>query len=186
MALTEYTLSSQQVLQGGFLKVYRDTVRLPDGKEAPREYIDHPGAVAVLALTDAGELVLVRQYRYPARQTFLEIPAGKTDPGESGLATAQRELLEETGYTARHWYTLPVAWPCIGYSNEKIAYFVAEGLQAGASQPDEGEFVELVHLPLAEVMALARRGELPDSKTLAGLFWLDAWQSGSLPRDPAQ
>ena len=76
MALTEYTLSSEQVLQGGFLKVYRDTVRLPNGKEAPREYIDHPGAVAVLALTDAGELVLVRQYRYPARQTFLEIPAG--------------------------------------------------------------------------------------------------------------
>lgn len=184
MALTEHTLSSEQVLEGGFLRVYRDQVRLPDGNQARREYITHPGAVAILPLTDAGELVLVRQYRYPVRQTFLEIPAGKIDPGEAWLATARRELREETGYTAQRWHALPVAYPCIGYSDEKIAYFIAEGLIAGDSQPDAGEFVEVEHLPLAEVMARARRGELSDSKTLTGLFWLQAWQSGTLNSEP--
>ena len=184
MALTEHTLDSEQLLEGGFLRVYRDRVRLPDGSEARREYIAHPGAVAVLPLTEAGELVLVRQYRYPVRQTFLEIPAGKIDAGEAWLATAQRELLEETGYTARRWHALPVAHPCIGYSDEKIAYFVADGLIAGDSQPDEGEFVEVEHLPLTEVIARAQRGELSDSKTLTGLFWLQAWQSGMLRSEP--
>ena len=92
--------------------------------------------------------------------------------------------MEETGYIVRRWHALPVAHPCIGYSDEKIAYFVAEGLIAGDSQPDEGEFVEVEHLPLTEVIARAQRGELSDSKTLTGLFWLQAWQSGMLRSEP--
>ena len=185
--LFEATLDSQEILRSHFLHVVCDTVRLPDGKTATRDYIVHPGAVMVVPLLDTPDglrVVLERQYRYPVHQAMVEFPAGKLDKGEDTLVCGMRELLEETGYTARRWHALPVAHPCIGYSDEKIAYFVAEGLIAGDSQPDEGEFVEVEHLPLAEVIARAQRGELSDSKTLTGLFWLQAWQSGMLRSEP--
>ena len=174
MALTEHTLDSEQLLEGGFLRVYRDRVRLPDGSEARREYIAHPGAVAVLPLTEAGELVLVRQYRYPVRQTFLEIPAGKIDAGEAWLATAQRELLEETGYVASDWEYIGVMHPCIGYSDEKIEIFTARGLHlAGARQLDHNEFLEVVELAPAAAKAAVWNGQITDAKTVTALFWLD-------------
>ncbi|WP_241499284.1 NUDIX domain-containing protein [Chromobacterium sphagni] len=119
MDLLEKKLTSELVYQGSFLNVHKDQVALPDGKEAQREYIVHPGAVAILALTPQRELVLERQYRYPAGREFIEIPAGKIDSGEPPEATARRELLEETGYRAANWTYLGTAHPCIGYSNEK-------------------------------------------------------------------
>jgi len=179
--LTEKQLSSEQVFEGRFLKVQRDTVSLPDGAEAYREFIRHPGAVAVLALTDDGRLVMERQYRYPAAQTFVEIPAGKIDPHEPPADTARRELLEETGYQASQWRYLGKAFPCIGYADEVIHYYLATGLTLSARQLDEGEFLEVMLLPVDEVQAMSLDGRITDSKTLVGLHWLAAWQQGKLP-----
>lgn len=174
MDLTEQQLSSTQVYQGHFLKVSCDSVRLPDGKTATREYIQHPGAVAILALNQAGELILERQYRYPLGRSFIEIPAGKMDADESHADTARRELWEETGYTAEHWSLLGSAYPCIGYSNEVIHYYLAEGLQQNERQLDDGEFIEVLALPLDEVLAMAGDGRISDSKSIVGLSFLRA------------
>lgn len=182
MDLTEKKLASSVVFEGGFLKVWRDRVELPDGSETWREFIRHPGAVAILALTDDNLLVLERQYRYPAGREFLEIPAGKLDPGEPVEACGRRELLEETGFCASEWVFLGAAHPCIGYSNEVIHYYLARGLTAGARQLDEGEFLEVVTLPLEQAMDMACRGEICDSKSLTGLFWLQAYLQGRKPR----
>ena len=182
MDLTEKKLDSSLVFEGGFLKVWRDRIELPDGSETWREFIRHPGAVAILALTDDNRLVLERQYRYPAGREFLEIPAGKLDAGETVEACGRRELLEETGYTASEWVFLGTAHPCIGYSNGVIHYYLARGLSAGARQLDVGEFLEVVTLPLQEAMALAFGGGICDSKSLVGLFWLQAYLQGRTPR----
>lgn len=181
MDLTEKQLDSEQVFEGRFLKVRRDTVSLPDGKQATREFIRHPGAVAVLALSDAGELVLERQYRYPAGQTFIEIPAGKIDPQEAPADTAKRELWEETGFIAAQWRYLGKAYPCIGYADEVIHYYLATGLTQTPRQLDEGEFLEVLLLPATEAQAMSLDGRITDSKTLVGLHWLAAWQQGTLP-----
>lgn len=173
--LLETTLESQSLFKGNFIELQSDTVRLPDGKTAIREYIRHPGAVAVLALTEQGELVLERQYRHPVGRIFVEIPAGKLDPHETDLACAQRELLEETGFRASRWTHLGEAHPCIGYANERIVYFLAEGLISGEAQLDDGEFVETFLQPLDQVLEDAAKGLITDSKTLVGLFWLDRY-----------
>ncbi|MDC7710411.1 NUDIX domain-containing protein [Vogesella indigofera] len=180
MDLTEKKLAGEQVFSGGFIKVQRDSVALPDGSPAWREYIRHPGAVAVLALADDGKLLLERQFRYPLARTFLEIPAGKIDPQEAPLTTAKRELLEETGYRAANWFYLGKAYPCIGYSDEVIHYYLATALTAGERQLDEGEFLEVLTVPLAEVMTMTLDGRICDSKSLVGLHWLAAWQRGEL------
>ncbi|RMD02003.1 NUDIX hydrolase [Aquitalea palustris] len=181
MDLVEKKLQSELVYEGGFLKVHKDKVLLPDESHASREYILHPGAVAILALTPDRQLVLERQYRYPAGRVFLEIPAGKIDPNEAPEQTARRELLEETGYQAASWRYLGTAYPCIGYSNEQISYYLAEGLQAGERQLDEGEFLEVLTLPLEQVMQMALSGEICDSKSIVGLHWLAAYLDGRLP-----
>ncbi|RXZ42821.1 NUDIX domain-containing protein [Crenobacter cavernae] len=184
MELTEQELSSEVILEGGFITLRRDRVRLPDGKEATREYVEHPGAVAVLALTDADELVMERQYRYPLRREFLEIPAGKRDAGEAPEVTARRELLEETGYTARKWRFLGTAFPCIGYADEAIHYFLATGLTQQERALDDGEFLEVLVVPLKKAQAMALSGEVCDSKSIVGLHWLAAHQNGMLPGVP--
>lgn len=181
MDLTEKKLESSVVFEGGFLKVWRDRVALPDGSETWREFIRHPGAVAILALTDDKRLVLERQYRYPAGREFLEIPAGKLDAGETPESCGRRELLEETGFRAREWLFLGTAHPCIGYSNEVIHYMLARGLIAGERQLDEGEFLEVVTLPLEAALSKACCGEICDSKSLVGLFWLQAHLQGRMP-----
>lgn len=181
MDLTEKKLESKLVFEGGFLKVWRDRIALPDGSETWREFIRHPGAVAVLALTDDHRLVLERQYRYAAGREFLEIPAGKLDPDESPEACGKRELFEETGFTASEWVFLGTAHPCIGYSNEQIHYYLARGLVAGERQLDAGEFLEVVTLPLETALLKACNGEICDSKSLVGLFWLQAHLQGRMP-----
>lgn len=179
--LVEEALGSRVLAKGHFLEVRIDDVRLPTGEHATREYIKHPGAVAVVALLDDGSLLMERQYRHPVRRVMLEVPAGKIDPGESLLGCAQRELLEETGYRAREWARAGSLHVAVGCSDEVIHLFFARGLQRGAQQLDHGEFIELTQCSEPELDALAARGEITDSKTLFALQWLQRWRSGDWP-----
>jgi len=177
--LLERRVGGTTLLSGGFLDVRRDDVLLPDGSAATREYILHPGAVAVVPVLDDGRLVLVRQYRYPVAKVLLEWPAGKRDAGETTLACAMRELQEETGYTAREWAYGGEIHNAAAYSSESIWIWFARGLLAGPQRLDSGEFVEMVVLTEAELDAVESRGELPDVKTLIGLQWLQRWRAGT-------
>lgn len=179
--LSERRLSGSLVFDGKLLKVRSDTVRLPDGGTAEREWIDHPGAVAVIALTDSGELVMERQYRYALGCDMIEIPAGKIDPGEDPLATARRELKEETGYTAAEWRHLATVHIAIGYSNEHIEIFLARELKQELANLDDEEFVEVFTLPLATALAWVREGRITDAKTVSCLFWAEKILDGVWP-----
>jgi ADP-ribose pyrophosphatase len=172
--LSETFLEGEEIFSGRLLKVHRDRVRLPDGGEAMREYIRHPGAVAIVALFDDGRVLLERQFRYPLRRTFIEIPAGKLEPGEDPLETGKRELLEETGYVAAKWRRLGLIHNAIGYSDEGIEIWLARGLELRKQQLAEGEFLEVFAVPLAEAQAMARDGRITDVKTMAGLLWLES------------
>ncbi|MDH5351553.1 MAG: NUDIX hydrolase [Betaproteobacteria bacterium] len=169
--LAETLLAGEEVFSGRLLKVYRDRVRLPDGSESVREYIRHPGAVAIVALLDDDRVVLERQFRYPLGRVLVEIPAGKLEQGEDHLETGKRELLEETGYVAREWRRLGEIHNAIGYSDEVIEIWLARGLEQRQQQLAEGEFLEVFSLPLAEAQAMARDGRLTDVKTIVGLLW---------------
>lgn len=181
--LRESLLSTDEVYAGNFLKVRRDTVTLPDGRTATREFIRHPGAVMVVPLLDDGQLLLERQYRYPMGRVMLEFPAGKLDAGESPLACGQRELTEETGYRAREWACAGVLHNAIAYSDEGIHIYFARGLTPGPRHLDDGEFLDLVTYSPDALDALARDGSLTDAKTLIGLLWLQRWQQGAWPLD---
>ena len=166
MELEEHFLSRETLVEGIMLTVHRDTVRLPDGEQSRREWIEHPGAAAVVPLLPDGRVVLVRQFRYPPRREFLEVPAGKLDhEGEAPSELAGRELQEEAGYTAGRLTPLGKTYPCIGYANEVIHLFLAEDLTPCAMDAEDDEFVEPVILAFADVVAMAERGELLDAKT---------------------
>jgi ADP-ribose pyrophosphatase len=169
---TEHRITSESVFDGKLLHVRRDTVRLPDGTQATREYIVHPGAVLILALLDAQTLIMERQYRYPGQNHFIELPAGKKEPGEDALLTAQRELEEETGYRARSWQKLTTTHSSIGYSTEHIDYFIARDLTHVGAKLDEGEFLEVMSVKISDAMDWIKQGKITDIKTIAGLFWL--------------
>lgn len=181
--LVETTLSSDTVYQGHFLHVKRDRVRLPDGREAPREYVVHPGAVMIVALLPDGRLVMERQFRYPVGRVMVEFPAGKLDAGEGGLACAQRELREETGYTARRWARAGVMHPVIGYATELIEVWFADGLTAGERHLDEGEFLDVFAATQEELEDGMRDGLLTDAKTIVGMMWLRQWRAGAWALD---
>ena len=175
MDLTETTLSSEAVYDGVLLHVRKDEVRLPDGGTSGREWIEHPGAAAVVPLFADGTTVLLRQFRYPPRREFLEVPAGKFDrEGEPAKDLASRELEEEAGLRAERWTHLGETYPCIGYSNEVIQLFLAEGISEGEAGADDDEFVEPVRMPLAEAVRMARAGEILDSKTCVALLLAQA------------
>jgi ADP-ribose pyrophosphatase len=178
MDLKETTIDSAIAYSGDFLNVQRDTVRLPDGKTTSREYIKHPGAVAVLPLFDDGTVLLERQFRYPLDRAFIEFPAGKIDPGEDPLDCAKRELREETGYTAREWKFLCTIHNAIAYSNEHLEIYLARGLEAGDSKLDEGEFLETFRASVDDMLAWIREGKITDVKTVIGAFWLEKILSG--------
>jgi ADP-ribose pyrophosphatase len=169
---TEHTLSSKTVYRGRLLHVLEDEVRMPDGRSGRREYIRHPGAVAMIPMLDAGTVLLVRQYRYPARRHFYEIPAGKIDPGEEPLQTAKRELREECGCEARDWQQVTTLDTCIGYSDERIGLYLARQLTRVERAPEEGEFLEELTLRLPEAIEWIRDGRITDVKTIIGLLWV--------------
>ena len=181
--LTETRVASQELLRGHFLHAMRDTVRLPDGKEATREYVLHPGAVMVVAELPDGRLVLERQFRYPVQSVMVEFPAGKLDPGEDSLVCAQRELLEETGYTARQWARAGVLHPVISYSTEFIDIWFARDLTAGQRQLDAGEFLDVFSASADELLQWCRDGRITDAKTLTGVLWLQNLRSGAWSLD---
>lgn len=177
--LTERATGRSSVLHSGFLHLVRDEVQLPDGQLATREYIQHGGAVAVVAVLEDKRLVLVRQHRYPLGRVLLELPAGRLEPGETTLACAQRELLEETGYVAAEWAFGLEIHNAAAYSSESIWIWVARGLTPGAQKLDAGEFVEVVRHTEAELDALCAAGQLPDVKTIAGLHLWQRFLAGA-------
>ncbi|WP_345248741.1 NUDIX hydrolase [Pigmentiphaga soli] len=170
--LEETRVSTAVVFPGKLLQVHRDEVRLPDGALAVREYIHHPGASMIVPLLPDGRVVLERQFRYPMHRAFIEFPAGKIDPGEAPLATAQRELLEETGYRAGRWTELTTIHNAIAYADERIVLFLAEDLQAGRHSLDEHEFVETFVASLDDLMTWVAAGEVSDVKTIIGAFFV--------------
>jgi len=168
--LIETEVASAAVFDGVLLHVRRDTVRLPDGSLAQREFVVHPGAALVVPVLPDGNLVAVRQFRYPVGEVFLEFPAGKIDPGESALSTARRELTEEAGYEAKSFTSLGRVHSVVGYSDETIDFFIAEGLTFVGARPDVGEFVESVTLSMEAMLDALDRGEITDAKTVAALL----------------
>src|SRR5687768_8986877 len=171
--LIEERIDSEQVFRGKLLDVRRDRVRLPDGHEATREYIVHPGAVLIVPQLDDGSLVVERQFRYPNRAVFTEFPAGKLEPGESPPATAKRELHEEAGYTATTWTHLGRIHSVVSYSTESIELYLAQDLTHVGAKLDEGEFLEIGTMRYDDLVAAATRGEITDAKTVATLFHLE-------------
>ena len=188
--LEEQTTASELLFSGNFLLAKRDTVRLPDGHSATREYIVHPGAVVVVPLLDDGRVVLERQYRYPVGRVMTEFPAGKLDAGEAPLLCGQRELLEETGYTAREWAYAGAMHLAVAYSTEVIHVYFARGLTLGQRQLDHGEFLDVFTATPEELLAWCRDGTVSDAKSLTCTLWLQnvmsgAWSLDWEPADPA-
>lgn len=173
---TETTLSTERILDGKLVKVNADRVRLPDGSESWREYVLHPGAVVIAAFVDDDTLLLEHQYRYPVRRHFIELPAGKIDPGEPHATTASRELIEETGYEAKSWQHVATMHMGIGYSNEVIELHVARDLTNIGHRRDEGEFLEVFTCPFTEAIEMVGRGEITDAKTSISLLWLERFR----------
>ena len=175
---TEQMIASETVYQGVLLHVLADRVRLPDGGEAVREYIRHQGAAMVIAFLDERTILLERQYRYPLRRHFIELPAGKIEPGEDPLVTAKRELKEECGFEAAHWRHLATLHPCIGYADERIELYVARGLTHIGPRLDEGEFLEVFPLSIDEALTWVRDGRITEAKAVTGLLWAEKMARG--------
>jgi len=174
--LTEHHIETEAEVSGKFIRMRTDRVRLPDGSESHREYILHPGAVVIAAFIDADTLVFEHQYRYPVGRHFIELPAGKIDAGEDQAKTAQRELLEETGYVADQWQHALTMHPTIGYANEHIELYVAKSVRYVGHQRDVGEFLEVFTMTLSEAVERIGRGEITDTKSAFSLLWLDRFR----------
>jgi ADP-ribose pyrophosphatase len=184
--LVETKIASQTVLRGDFLHVLQDSVRLPDGKTARREFVLHPGAVMVIALldTDTGvRVVMERQFRYPIGQVMIELPAGKRNAGEDLWHAAKREFAEETGYQARAWALAGCLHPCVAYSTEAIHVWFARDLTLGQRQLDAEEFLDVFTATPDELLRWCQTGQITDAKTLIGVLWLQNVLSGAWQLD---
>jgi len=175
---TETLHDSKVAYDGGLLRLFRDEVRLPDGAPAWREYVLHPGAVMMLAFLDEETILLERQYRYPMRGHFIELPAGKMEKGEPPLETARRELVEECGYEAGEWWKIATLHPCIGYSNEVIELYGARDLRHVGARLDAGEFLEVFPARIEDALGWIREGLITDTKTTFGLLWWSQFGRG--------
>lgn len=185
MDLTERCIAHVELFKGRLLHAFRDDVELPDGTIGHREYIKHPGAVMIIPLVHRNDgstgVILERQFRYPLGRTIIELPAGKRDPGEEqeSLATAIRELREETGYSADEWARAGTLYPAEAYSSEAIDIWFARGLRAGDRDLDPGEFIEIFEASTDELIDWCRTGRVTDAKTLVGALWLQNVLSGA-------
>jgi ADP-ribose pyrophosphatase len=178
--LVEKTVRRRRVHKGRAIDFWVDTVRLPSGGTATREYIGHPGAVAVVAVKKGGKdpsIVFVRQYRHPVKEVTYEIPAGKLDPGEPLLSCVRRELEEETGFRAKRVKKMLSYWPTAAFADEIIHIYAAEQLFDGTFNPDEDEFIKPVLLPLSRAFRMIRSGKIRDSKTIIALLAYARWFS---------
>jgi ADP-ribose pyrophosphatase len=175
---TEKLVTSRTGYEGKLLTLKEDEVRLPNGGTAMREYVLHQGASMVVPLFDDFSLLFERQFRYPVGNHFLELPAGKVDRGEAPLAAARRELVEETGYVAERWRHLATLYPSVGYSNERVDLFLAQGLKHEGHPGEDGEFLECVRIPLDDALGLVMHGEITEAKTIVGIFWADRLRRG--------
>ena len=173
--LTEHCISSETIAADGMLTVKRDQVRLPTGNLSQREYVMHPGAVVIVPILPNGNVVLEKQFRYPLHQVFIELPAGKIDAGEDILMTGQRELLEETGYSASEWVKLGLQHPCIGYSDEVIHMYLARGLNAGAHQREEDESLQVFEASFEDCLSMIANGQITDGKSIVALFFAEKY-----------
>ena len=170
MNLTEKKLSSEKIFDGRILHIRRDTVQLPNGAQAFREVVDHPGGVCVLALDDEGRVLLVRQFRYPYEKVLTEIPAGKLEYGEDPEKAALRELREETGAVPGKFRSLGELYPSPGYCGEIIRLYLAQELTFGETALDEDEFLDVERMPFGELTELVLQGEIRDAKTIAAVL----------------
>lgn len=172
MNLTEKKLSEEYIYKGRIIRLRKDKALLPDGNEALREVIEHPGGVGVIPIDEEGNVYLVRQFRYPYMEETLEIPAGKRDPGEEPIVTGKRELKEETGAEAKTYKYLGELYPSPGYCGEIIHMYAAKELTFSDKSPDDDEFIDTVKMPLAEAVERVMNGEFKDSKTQAAILKL--------------
>ncbi len=166
----EKQLKRGEIFSGNAVNFRADVIRLPNGKTATREFMDHPGAVAILPVLENGDIVMVRQYRYPVREATLEIPAGKLHSKNDPVpARARAELREETGYTAARLKKLQAFWPTPAFSNELLHIYLATGLRPGKTDPDEDEFIKVVAMPFKKAARLVRTGKIKDAKTIIAI-----------------
>ncbi len=170
MHLSEKTLNVETIYSGKILEVTRDTVELENGETAIREVIHHSGGVCVVPVTDKGEVLMVRQFRYPFREALLEIPAGKREKGEDPLGCGIRELKEECGATAKEFVPLGKLYPTVAYDTEVIYMYLAKGLSFGEQSLDEDEFLDIVRMPLEKAVEMVMSDMIPDSKTQLALL----------------
>ena len=178
--LRETQLSSREIFDGRILHVFEDTVRLPNGAAASREYLRHIGAVCVIPVLEDGSVLVERQYRYPVAQVLTEIPAGKLDAkDEDHLLAAQRELREETGATAERWTSLGVFYPACAYSDEAIEMYLAQGLHFGERHLDADEFLNVARVPLTKLVEEVMAGRIPDAKTQIAILKADRLLNGA-------
>ena len=184
--LREERISGEDIYGGIFLKMKRDKIALPNGEEAVREYLTHPGAVAIVAILDDGRVLLERQYRYPIAKACIEIPAGKLEIGEDHLLCAKRELEEETGYTAKKWSYIRRIHPVISYSTELIDIYLAEDLIPGKSHLDDEEFLDVFAAPLEQLIGWVEDGEITDVKTTISAYWLERYRRGLVKPTPIE
>ena len=179
--LGEEKIVSKHVFNGKLLQVYFDEVKLPDGNNSTREWIKHPGASAVVPVFEDGSIMLLRQFRYPCRKVFLEVPAGKLDPGESPESTAKRELLEESGLSSGNLMQTGSFYPAIGYADEIIYSFVAWNLDEKSIQLDEDEFLLNYRVSFSDALSMISDGQIQDAKTICTLINAANWWKKHAP-----
>jgi len=175
----EKTLASREMFAGRLLRLRVDEVQLDNGRVSSREIVEHPGAVAIMAFTPDGQLVLVKQYRKAAERLTVEIPAGTLERGEDPWDCAARELKEETGYSASALQSVCSFYTAVGFCTELLHLFVAQDLQAGEQAAEEDEDIEVLSVPVAEAIDMIRDGAIVDSKTIAGVFWAELFLAGN-------